>query len=599
MASIVDWQNAGIGLKVELSETDQLTLVSEPFNYNPFKPGGQSGVPLNWQPGFWGTLNPNESDVTFNTSVGGVFSITPTNPTMAGNGGAMGCTRLIAAKPNTIYQFDVEVRCQPGKSDCARYVALEEYNPVTGVGGVPGHTLVSTSVLNIDNTSFELVSLVAPRPLDFANGFTHLRIRCDGARSSIATVGNWGIEYQKPELYERALSMPVITWRDITCDVKSLTTRYGREQFTNRFDVATMQMVLDNPDGRYSYANPHPFKFGPGRQVRVTATYDGITYPMYYGITDGINDGVSVDGLSITNVTCVDVTTIGANKPQPISGPTSWGGARTYAMCNVMGYLYTRLDSGVLQMKPLTPSNRTIRDEMGVTADSEGGAIFSDREGYFVFKDRRWHTTDDNLKSVTANLWAKPTSEQVPFDFTPDQPGLPTLCVKALITEWNLSRVINSLSLANEGGTARHYENRASIRKYGERTYQRHDFVLSLSADLDKRADDIMAGYTEPVMRLRSITFRPDLDENDWSWTLAVFLNWLVRVWYQNTLTGYGWLMVTHVQSIEHRITPTEWETTLALDQPIYQSDAPVVVQAFWDGEISTGHDGWDIGLWS
>lgn len=593
MASLIDWQDAGVSLKVELSETDQLTLVGEPFGYNPFAPGGSLGVPLGWSPGFWGMPSPGASDVTFATSSGGVFSITPTNPTMAGTGASMGCTRLIDGVPGVRYQFDVEVRCQPGKVDCARYVSLEECKADGSTS--TGHTLDSTSILNISNTSFEKVTLVASRALDFANGYTKLRIRCDGLRSSLATTGNWGIEYQKPELYQRYVSMPSIVWRDVTCDVKALTTRYGREQTTNRFDVATMQMVLANPDGRYSYADPHPFNFGPGRQVRITATHEGVTYPIAYGLVDGINDGVTVDGLSVTNVNVVDVTTIGANMPQPVSGPAGTAGPRIYQLLDAMGYLYGRLDSGVLNMKPLTPSNRTIRDEMGITADSEGGSVFADREGYFTFKARNWLTTDDNLKSVTANLWAKPSSEQPYFDGTPDQPGLPTLCLSGLVTDWNMSRVINSLSLANEGGTAREYEDRASMRKHGERTYQRHDFVLNSSSDLDLRANDIMTGYTQPRMRLRTVTLRPDLAENDWSWCLRVFLNWLVRVWYQNARTGYGWLIVTHVQSVEHRITPTDWEITLALDLPVYYADAPVQATLAWDDPRAH----WDTtGVW-
>lgn len=584
MASILEWQRAGVAIKVELNANKALTLVSEPTDMA-FTPGGSEGGPLGWSPGYWGSPPATTADYDLNTTAGGVVGIYAIQSTAKFGS----IYRYVPAQANVRYQFQVEARVMAGKSDSSRYVEIAEWN------GTQANVLASTSFTNITNTNFELVSLQASRAVNVAGGYTQLRIRCDASASFNVANAVWGINYQNPVLYARSLSMPAFDWRDVTCDVKALTTRYGRERFTNRYDVATMQLVFNNEDGIYTYAEPHPFNFGPGRQLRVSATYMGTRYPIAYGVVDTINDAVSLDGKAVTNVSTMDVTNIGSNAPQSVSGPASQGGYRIAQLADLIGYLYTRLDGGVFNMQPLTPSGRSVRDEMGLTADSEGGAVFADREGYIAFKDRNWRTTDDNLKSVTANVWAKPSSNQPYFDGVPDQAGLPTLCANRLSTDWSMSRVINSLSLANAGGTAKEYKDRPSMRQHGERTYQRHDFVLALASDLDQRATDIMTGYTQPVMRLNSLSFRPDLDENDWPWALSVFLNYLVRVWYQNTLTGWGWIMVTHVQSVEHRITPTTWETTLALDLPVYYGDAPMQDVYAWDQPGAT----WDgSGVW-
>jgi len=68
---------------------------------------------------------------------------------------------------------------------------------------------------------------------------------------------------------------------------------------------------------------------------------------------------------------------------------------------------------------------------------------------------------------------------------------------------------------------------------------------------------------------------------------LGLFLNWRVRVWYTHPLNYWGYAVVLHVQSIEHKITPTDWETTLSVDLP----------DAFTELDWNRVH-GWDAGLW-
>ena len=92
---------------------------------------------------------------------------------------------------------------------------------------------------------------------------------------------------------ELDLAPPTLTWTDITCDVQSIGLRYGRERFTNRYDVSTMQIDMVNNEGKYSFHNPHPLGLAPGRQIRVTATYKGVTYPLGFHVLDSMTDGCS------------------------------------------------------------------------------------------------------------------------------------------------------------------------------------------------------------------------------------------------------------------------------------------------------------------
>lgn len=169
----------------------------------------------------------------------------------------------------------------------------------------------------------------------------------------------------------------------------------------------------------------------------------------------------------------------------------------------------------------------------------------------------------------------------------------PIICPRTLGTEWNQSRVVNEVSLANAGGTAREYDNRDSQKRYGVKSYQRHDFVNRNASDLDIRADDYLNGYGDAVLRLNALQYNPMVGDDPagiWPWTLSVFLNWVIRVNYRHPLHAWGWTMVTRVQSVEHTITVSGWTTNLTLDHPLAYMDETEIPG--WDMAL------WDIGLW-
>jgi hypothetical protein len=371
--------------------------------------------------------------------------------------------------------------------------------------------------------------------------------------------------------------------------VQAIDIRYGREKFTNRYDVATMQIELLNNLGQYSFHQPHPLNLRPGRQVRVTATYEGIDYPLAFHILDSITDAYGMDGSVISRWQCVDPTTVLSNvETATNAAPGVQGGGRIALLLDQIGYVPRLLDNGVWNMAPIKSSGRTLRDECGLTGDSEGGQFFADRLGQVVYKDRTWPDVDPDLMEVTADLVGFPHDGPVMpiVDAVPTQAGAPLICINELVTDWSMARVVNLVSLANAGGTAQVFEDEVSIKAHGPQTYQRHDFVLMTDEHLPDRAADIMTGYADPVLRFNSVRFAPGM-AGAWPWTLGLFLNWLVRVWYTHPTNYWGYACCVHVQSIEHRISPNDWETTLTVDLP----------ESFTEMEWATTW-GWDEGIW-
>ena len=582
MPSIRDWQWHGVELKVELATSGSLIVGGNQTDW-PFTTGGEYGAPYGWDAGEYSSGNAgNEGAYNWTTSAG-VFSVSPkTTPTVSRSAGIWG--QPFSVIPGRRYQVGCQVRQMAGKATSVRSVTLERskdkvsWTYFTGSQGLPALT----------DWEDVLVTSVAALP-EYVWGRLYLL-----GGPPITQLVNWGVQFQNLYVNELDLAPDPIEWTDVTCDVRDIAVRYGRERFTNRYDVSTLQLDLLNTEGKYSYHNPHPLGLRPGRQVRVTATYKGVTYPVAFHVLDSIVDAFSMDGQVISRWQCVDPTSVLSNaNVQTTQGSIGKGGTRINQLLDQIGYIPRLIDAGNWNMQGIAASGRSIRDEAGLTADSEGGNFFADRQGNCVYKDRDWRAEDSNLREVTADIVAYPhPGGSMPIvDQVPTKSTAPIVCVNEYVTDWSLARVINMVSLANAGGTAQEFIDEESFKAYGPATYQRHDFVLWSDSDLSTRAADIMGGYSDPVLRVNSVSFAPG-QSVAWEWTLGAFLNWLVRVWYTHPTNYWGYAVCVHIQSIEHRISPTDWTTSLTVDLPESFAELEWLSANGWDqGE-------WDLAIW-
>lgn len=577
MTSVRDWQLHGVDLKVELATSGELVYGGTTTLF-PFETGGLNGVPLYWSFYEAGEAIPTPANYNL-TTASGVFSISiKTLPPTGRSAGIYSFAFPI--KPGYRYMLS----CQAKRMDA--YV-----NPVfrnmtfqrSNDGGQSWTYSGGSGSAYALNDWEDLNSTTNPIPAGFTLGRWQL---FGGPQTNTNTI--WGVQFKDLLILELAPEPAPLVWHDITCDVRSLAIRYGRERFTNRYDAGTLQVVLNNDDGEYTYQTAHPLNLRPGRQVRVIASYEDVSYPLAFGILDSITEGYSLDGRVVSTWQCVDPTTILSNKTTETgSTATVKSGKRINNILDQSGYAFRDLDEGVWYTDGLHDSGRSLRDEAGVTADSEGAAFFAERNGTIVYRDRNWRTTDPMLMNVTADMLARPDGPLEVVDQIPTLPDAPAICLSELQTDWSLARVMNIVSLANAGGTAQTFIDEASVSAHGPHTYERMDFVLRGNSPdpLPIRAADLMDGYANPVLRVTSLSFAPGLS-GDWAYCLSVFLNWMVRVWYMNEQNDWGYAVAVHVQSVEHRITPSDWSMTMAVDVP----------ESFV--EIEDNDFGWDMGLW-
>lgn len=587
------WADAGISLKAEVSTSGAIIWPGTVTNY-PFS-NPQSGIASGWTAEIPAGSDPRE--YAFGVSSAGYQSITTGDKTYPPTGNKYyGIYRDFTVRQGTRYIVNVKARAISGHDPGERVVSVYL---------MQGGSLIVNYGSNYETASpdWEAISYVTDAvPM----GTYSLRVYLQGGWDYLAAnadktqLADWGVQYTDVSIQEFYGFAPTVNWRDITCDVQEARTRHGRERFTERFDAALVSVVLNNQDGKYSYSDPHPFKLAPGRFLRLTATYQNTTYPLGFGIIDNIQDGYGLDGRAVTTLTAYDTTTIASNQSTPTMrgnwtfpdgiAPKVLSGTQIDWLMLYVGYLQYAVDAGQFYMLPITASGRSVREQMGVIADSEGAFLFAERDGRVIFKDRNWPKNDSKLKTVTANLVAGPHSEPfVPFSTWPTDPNAKVICPNTLITDWSKARVINYLSLARVGGQAKLYQDTASQAAYGVQTYQRTDYVCwddTNTPYLDTRANDLMLGQSQARLRVNGCSYRPSVNPDSWLWTLTVFLDWLVRITYINSRNGWGYEAITHIQAIEHVITIEDWLVNLTVDQP---EQFVTFTQSIY---------GWDKGKW-
>lgn len=814
------WQDQ-VELKVYISTAGDFVALGNRQEY-PFVAGG-SGYPSGWT--MYNSASTSPSDVNWTTQ-NGRFSVSNASTTDSHGGKFYGVYRDFPVTPGKFYIFQLQARRMDDKTGRVSRNIRHEWSNGAGSGA-----------FGFASDDWEQVSIptgAAPA------GATFLRIIIQGVYYWGASNGpgydlqpdvNWGVQFQNVSIIEQDATYPAPTWEEVTCEVRAMGLRYGRDKFVNRYDVASMTLTVRNDSGYFTY-EPYGATLRPGRFIKVEVkekAYANPPYSHFYGIIDSLADSFTLDGRVVTTIQAVDISSLLSGITVPTA---SWdsnvykSGSRFRRLLDAVAWHPSMRSAmtGLFNQQPVLANGRSVRDELGLIADSEGGYFYADRAGVLTYMDRSWNSL--NIRAVNAELMAQPVElvtpleptvkfafngvvgnyMQVPhhpnfnlsrdgldiacrvemlsstgthvfcarygaidasswifrmsgatrtlslflsdyggsrqstvpvpyangvkfwarairnvttgtttfytgsdteqyadviwtqlgapvtgvagalpaitqgitigtqapaatpatcniwqvrvtdgvttpvtvllvwvvsakdegpgatsfgistpsttvtvaqvspwqviqLDPTPGIPQLPVVddipdvsspsampivCLQELQTTWSRDRVVNEVSLANQGGSAITTIDPESQKKYGPRTYQRMDF-LNTNDDisyLTTRTDDIMEGYTDAILRVNSVKFRPTPDTNVYWFSLRVFLNWLVRVRYTHPTQGWGFSVVSHVQGVEHAWGLTDWEVTLYLDNPEAFN--------FWNDATSAGWDQseWDIDLW-
>jgi len=85
------------------------------------------------------------------------------------------------------------------------------------------------------------------------------------------------------------------TWTDVTPYVLNLNTKAGRQHFLDRVEAGTLNINVSNRNGFFlnGSVNGTGYVIQPRIPIRVTATWSGTPYPIFFGIIDDVEEKIT------------------------------------------------------------------------------------------------------------------------------------------------------------------------------------------------------------------------------------------------------------------------------------------------------------------
>ena len=349
---------------------------------------------------------------------------------------------------------------------------------------------------------------------------------------------------------------------DVSNVVDSIETKRGRNPQADQFQTGTLSLRIVDQNGDFNPQNPASPYFQlltPMRKVQITATYGGVTYPIFSGFITSYTTTTpkNANDVVYTTITACDAFRLAQNAQVSTVAGTSAGqlsGARINALLDAISWPATMrdVDAGLTTMQADPGTARTSLAAMQTVEISEYGALYVDAAGSFVFQDR----------NVTAG-----STGATPTVFNDN--GTDISYFNAV---WRLddTLVYNSASVTRTGGTAQVAINQPSIDKYFVHSYNQQNLLMQTDDVALDYAQAYIASRAETSIRCDAIQLDLYTDNYNTGIIAALELDYFDPVTITTNQPGGSTLTKTlQVFGVAMSITPNSWKTTLTTLEPI------------------------------
>lgn len=354
---------------------------------------------------------------------------------------------------------------------------------------------------------------------------------------------------------------------DVSDRIDGLTTRRGRNAEADQFQTGTCSLRIVDQNGDFNSLNPSGPFYGlldPMRKLQITATHNGVTYPIFSGFITGyqtITPQESNDNVSYCVISAVDAFRLAQNAQISTVSGTSAGqlsGARINAILDQISWPSSMrdIDAGQTTMQADPGTARTALGACQTVATSEYGSFYVDASGSFVFQDRAL---------TSSSVAATPTV------FTDDgSAGL--LYFDA---QWVLNDVLvyNQANITRSGGTTQQASDAASIAQYFLHSYTQTDLLMETDAVALDYARAYVASRASTSVRCDSIVldlYTPDYDAGI---AAALGLDYFDPITVITTQPGSTTLQKTlQIFGVSMQINPNKWRVQFSTLEPIIDS---------------------------
>jgi len=349
---------------------------------------------------------------------------------------------------------------------------------------------------------------------------------------------------------------------DVSDLVNLIQTNRGRNAVADEFQTGQLTLRIVDQNGDFNPQNPaSPYYelLTPMKKVQITATYSGVTYPIFSGfITSYVNtQPKDATEVAYTTIQAVDAYRLAQNAQiSTVTGATAGdlSGTRINQILDQILWPSSMrdVDAGLTTLQADPGTNRTSLAALQTVANSEYGAIYVDAAGAFVFQDR----------SVTASsIGGTPTL------FADDGTG-----IQYANAVWKLddTLVFNSATVTRTGGTAQVATNAASITKYFVHSYFLNNLLMQTDAVALDYAQAYVASRAETSIRCDAVELDLYTPNYNTGIIAALNLDFFDPITVITTQPGGSTLNKTlQIFGVSFNITPNSWRTVFTTLEPV------------------------------
>jgi hypothetical protein len=351
---------------------------------------------------------------------------------------------------------------------------------------------------------------------------------------------------------------------DVSSQINRIETNRGRTALSDQFQTGAMTLRIVDQNGDFNPQNPSSPYFTlltPMKKVQITATYSGITYPIFSGfITSYVTtypENSGFDEVAITTIQAVDAFRLAQlAQISTVTGASAGdlSGTRINEILDEIDWPLSQrdIDAGLTTLQADPGTNRTALQALQIATESEYGAIYVDADNNFVFQDR----------GVTAgSIGGTPTV------FADDGSG-----IDYFDATWTLNDVLvfNKATITRVGGSPQVALNQASIDKYFLHSYFLDNLLMETDVVALDYAQAYVASRQETSIRCDAIVLDLYTENYNTGIIAALDLDFFDPITVLTTQPGGSTLSKTlQIFGVRMAITPNSWKTTFTTLEPV------------------------------
>lgn len=345
------------------------------------------------------------------------------------------------------------------------------------------------------------------------------------------------------------------TWSaDITPYVRAWSSRRGASRELQRVEAGTGSITLDNLSGRFTPQSTTSVYYPnllPMRRVRIRATWNGTTYPIFQGFVESWPASFPEIGKDqIVTISLVDGFKVLSLAAVSGSFSSQLSGARVNAILDAISWPAAdrSIATGVSTVPAVTLTNESALTHLQAIEHAEGGRLFMSRDGKVTFIQRGTASTP----AFGGRTW------------TDDGTGM---SYRDLRLDFGDELIINDARLTRAGGTEQVATDATSTARYWKRSFTESGIQLGTDNEVSDLAHELVGKYKNPAIRIEGLA---DNAMRHGQWANLLVRDLRDRVLIVKTPTGASTLSQdSYIEGIEHSWVPDEWRSSLTVSPAV------------------------------